>query len=196
MTTPARPDGAPVRGHIPDTPPAAGPARMVVIWALVFSAAAAGLRVADALPGAALGVSRGVLRPANVAALERDSGRRMPMPAYFPEAIAWPPAELRLHSGGSASLWCRQRAGSGLALVVAAAPAGTRGIAAAVLPAAVELQREEAPLDARVATVSRVRDADGAVWQQVQWTAGRQIILVRYRGTLDELLKIARSVRE
>ena len=46
------------------------------------------------------------------------------------------------------------------------------------------------------ALVSRVRDADGAVWQQVQWRAGGRIILVRYRGTLDQLLKMAGSIRE
>ena len=48
----------------------------------------------------------------------------------------------------------------------------------------------------RRALVSRLRDADGALWQQTEWQAGGQIILVRYRGTLDELLKIAGSVRE
>jgi hypothetical protein len=194
MRAPGRPDGDAVRGQLRESPPGQGPGRILLTWALVFVAAAAGLRLADALPRAALGVPRGVVKPADVAELERDSGRRMPMPAYFPDAIAWPPAELRLHSGGSASFWCRQRAGRGMALIVAAAPAHV--IAAAVLPASVELQREPASLGARPAVVSRVRDDDGTVWQQVQWEAGRQIILVRYRGTLDELLKIAGSVRE
>jgi len=169
---------------------------MVGAWLLAVLAATGALRVADAVPRVLLDVPRGVARPPDLASLERESGRRMPMPAYFPDSLAWPPAEVRLHSGGSAAIWCRQRPAGGLALILATAPAGTRPIAAAVLPPAVELQREGASLGARPASVSRVRDRDGAVWQQVEWQTPRQIILLRYRGTLDELLKIAGSVRE
>jgi hypothetical protein len=170
--------------------------RMIGTWLLVVVAAAAALRAADALPRLALGVPRGVVRAADVADLERRSGRRMPVPAYFPDTIEWPPAESRLHAGGSAAIWCRQRAGGGIALIVATAPPGADGIDAAVLPASVELQRERAMLGERQAAVSRVRDEDGALWQQAAWPGRGQIILVRYRGTLDELMKIAGSVHE
>jgi hypothetical protein len=169
---------------------------MVGVWLLAILAAAAALRVADAVPRALLDVPRGVVRLPDLASLERESGRRMPMPAYFPDSLEWPPAEVRLHSGGSAAIWCRQRPAGGLALVLATAPPGTRSIAASVLPPAVELQRERASLGAGPASVSRVRDQNGALWQQVEWETPRQIILLRYRGTLDELLKLARSVRE
>lgn len=169
---------------------------MIGVWLLAVLAAAAALRVADAVPRVLLGVPRGVVRPVDVASLERESGRRMPMPAYFPDSLEWPPAEVRLHAGGSAAIWCRQRPAGGLALILATAPPGTGAIAAAVLPPAVELQREGALLGARPASVSRVRDQDGAVWQQVEWQTPDQIILLRYRGTLDGLLKIAGSVRE
>ena len=180
--------------------PAPSPARELVrlsgAWLFVVASAAIGLRIADAVPRLVLGVPRGVVRALDLAQLDRESGRRMPVPAYFPDSIEWPPAEARMHSGGSAAIWCRQRPAGGMALVVATAPAGKREVAAAVLPASVELQREGAPLGARPAVVSRLRDADGAVWQQVQWQTPAQIILVRYRGTLDELLRIAGSVHE
>ncbi|MFO7693053.1 MAG: hypothetical protein R6V57_08225 [Vicinamibacterales bacterium] len=183
-----------------DSPPARatpqGLARMAGVWLLAVLAAAAGLRVADAVPRVLLGVPRGVVRPPDLARLERESGRRMPMPAYFPDSLEWPPAEMRMHSGGSAAIWCRQRPAGGLAFIVATAPPGARAIAPAVLPAAVELQRERASLGALPASVSRVRDQDGIVWQQVEWQTPGQIILLRYRGTLGELLKIAGSVRE
>jgi hypothetical protein len=169
---------------------------MLGAWLLVVAAAAVSLRVADAVPRVALGVPRGVVKAAGVTDLERASGRRMPVPAYYPDTLEWPPAEARMHAGGSAAIWCRQRPAGGVVLIVATAPSGSREIAAAVLPAAAVLQREEASLGSRPAVVSRVRDADGAVWQQVQWRTPEQIILVRYRGTLDELLKIAGSVRE
>ena len=173
-----------------------GPVRLAAAWLLIVAAAVVGLRVADALPRAALGVSRGVTRAADVAGLERAIGRRMPVPAYFPDTIAWPPAEARRHSSGSAAIWCRQRDGGGLALVIATAPGGTPHLLDAVLPPAAELQREQSSRGDRLVTVSRVRQADGSVWQQVQWPSTAQIILIRYRGTLDELLKIAGSVND
>jgi len=165
-------------------------------WLLAVAAAAFTLRVADALPRAALDLPRGVTRAADVAELERAAGRRMPVPAYFPDTLAWPPAEARLHSSGSAAIWCRRRNGGETALIVATAPRGAPGVAHAVLPATVELQREPAVVGERALVVSRVRDADGAVWQQVQWQSPAQIVLVRYRGTLDELLTIAGSVND
>ena len=173
-----------------------GPGRLVFTWLLVVAASAAALRLADALPRAALNLPRGVTRAADVAELERASGRRMPVPAYFPDTISWPPADARLHTSGSAAIWCRQREGPDTALIVATAPGGAPGVADQVLPASVELQREQAVRGNRALTVSRVRDADGAVWQQVQWQSPAQIVLVRYRGTLDELLKIAGSVND
>jgi hypothetical protein len=173
-----------------------GPVRLAAAWLLVISAAVVGLRVADALPRTALGVSRGVTRAADVAELERATGRRMPVPAYFPDTIAWPPAEARRHSNGAAAIWCRQRDGGGLALLVATAPRGAPHLLDAVLPPSAELQREQAARRDRVAIVSRVRQADGSVWHQVQWPSAAQIILIRYRGTLDELLKIAGSVND
>jgi hypothetical protein len=181
---------------MPATSRSPGLPRIVGFWLLVVAAAAFGLRVADAVPRVALGVPRGVVTAADVAQLDRASGRRMPVPAYYPDTIEWPPSEARLHTSGSAAIWCRQRAGGGIALIVATAPGGARDIAGAVLPPSVELQRESALLGVRPAVVSRVRDTEGSVWQQVQWQAEDQIILVRYRGTLDELLKIAGSVHD
>jgi len=185
-----------LEGPTPDARRVGGRVRIVGAWLAVVAAAAFGLRVADALPGVLLGVPRGVVRAASVADLERATGWRMPVPAYYPDTIAWPPAEARMHAGGSAAIWCRQRPAGGIALIVACAPPGAAGIAAALLPESLELQREDTTLGPYPAVVSRVRDAEGAVWQQVQWQAGRRIILVRYRGTLDQLLKIAGSVRE
>ena len=183
-------------GRLKGPPESMGSARTLGAWLLVFAAAAFSLRLADALPRAALGLPRGVVRAAGMAELERAAGRRMPLPAYYPDTLEWPPAETRMHTGGSMAVWCRQRPGGPVALIVATAPPGSGGVAAALLPRSVELQREETSLGTRRALVSRLRDADGALWQQTEWQAGGQIILVRYRGTLDELLRIAGSVHE
>jgi len=170
--------------------------RVGAVWLLTVVAAALGLRAADAVPLAALGLPRGVVNTTDLAELDRMSGRRMPVPAYYPDTLGWPPADTRLHTSGSAAMWCRRRAGGETALIVATAPPGEPDVAAAVLPPSVELQREAATLDSRPAVVSRVRDADGALWQQVQWRTPAQIILIRYRGTLDELMKMAGSVND
>jgi hypothetical protein len=145
-----------------------GPGRLVLTWLLVVASSVVVLRVSDALP----------------------------VPAYFPDTLAWPPAEARLHSSGSAAIWCRRRDSRETALIVATAPVGAQGVAEAVLPSSIELQREAAVIGERARVVSRVRDADGVVWQQVQWQAPAQLVLVRYRGTLDELLRIAGSLND
>ena len=187
-------------GQARETPPPAPSAaefvRTAGAWLLVMALAAAGLKVADALPRVALGVPRGVRTADDIGHLERLAGRRMPVPSYYPDTVGWPPSEGRLHMDGSAAFWCLARATGAPALVVATAPPGGAGIASEVLPASVELQREEGSLGGRSAIVARVRGADGSLWQQVQWRSRSQIILVRYRGTLDELLRIAGSMHE
>ena len=179
-------------------PTARGPraARMLGVWLIVVAATGVGLHVLDALPRVAQGLPRGVVRPASLADLERTTGWRMPVPPFFPDTIEWPPVEVRLHSGGSAAIWCRQRPAGGIAMILASAPRGAAALAGALLPDSVELQREETALGPHRAVVSRVRDAEGIVWQQVQWRAGGRIILIRYRGTLDQLLRMAGSIRE
>jgi hypothetical protein len=165
-------------------------------WLLVVVATAFGLRVADALPRAALGVPRGVVRAGSLDELERATGRRMPVPAFFPDSIEWPPVEARMDTGGSAAIWFRRRPAGGIEMILASAPLGAAELGAALLPESVELQREAAAVGTRPAFVSRVRDAEGTVWQQVQWQAGGRIILIRYRGTLEQLLQMAGSIRE
>jgi hypothetical protein len=169
---------------------------MAGTWLLVVLGMATLLRVADALPGVALGLPRGVRRVDAVAELERITGRRMPVPAYYPDTIEWPPIERRYDAAGSAAIWCRYRSSGVTGLVIATAPPGMDRIAAGVMPGSADLQREESTMLGRPATLARVRGIDGAVWQQVQWRGLHQIITVRYRGTLDELMKVAGSIHE
>jgi hypothetical protein len=168
----------------------------VATWLVVVAAAAVSLRVADAVPRLALGVPRGVRVASTVAELERLTGRRMSVPAYFPDTIEWPPASMLADNAGSAAIWCRERPSGPVTLVVATAPVAGGRVGAGVLPDSSELQREDASIGDRSAVLSRVRDADGAIWQQAEWRGSRQIVLIRYRGTLEGLLKIAGSVHE
>jgi len=184
----SRPDGVGVRARLF--------AATLGVWLLVVAAAALALRVADEVPRMLLGVPRGVRKVAGVAELERLAARPMPLPSYYPDTIDWPPAEGRYELLGSAALWCRLRAARVPALIIATAPAGSDQVSPDVLPRAVDLQREAGFLGSRPAAIARLRGADGVIWQQVEWRGRRQIVLVRYRGTLDELMRIAGSVHE
>lgn len=165
-------------------------------WLLVVASAALALRAADEVPRMVLGIPPGVRKVTTVAELERLAARPMPLPSYYPDTVDWPPAEGRYELGGSAALWCRMRAGRSPALIIATAPTGSASVSAVVLPPADDLQRAPSLLGSRPAVLARVRGDDGAVWQQVEWRGIRQIIIVRYRGTLEELLRIAESVHE
>lgn len=165
-------------------------------WATVMAATVIGLRVADSVPAAVHGTARGVRLFASLDDLERAAGRRMPVPGYFPSTIEWPPGQCRLYARRAAAYWCRNRETRAPWLIVATAPPGPIGIAPAVLPEAAELQAEEATLAGRPARAARLRDPGGAVWHEVSWSTPRERVLVRSRGTLDELMQIAGSIRE
>ena len=89
------------------TPPAGRIRRAAatIAWGLlVVAGAVTVLRIADVLPGIALGAPRGVRRFDTVVDLERASGRRMPVPAYYPSSVEWPPSEQRIYPDGSAAI--------------------------------------------------------------------------------------------
>ena len=170
--------------------------RSLGVWLAVMAAAVAVIYVVDAVPSVIRGTPRGVRRLPSLPALERAAGRPMPVPAYYPSSLEWPPGDQRLRPDGSAALWCRQRADGALWLVIATAPATAPEVASDVMPPASELQRGDGTVNARPAVVTRLRDASGALWHQVSWSTPRWLVVVRYRGTLDELMRIASGLSE
>jgi len=168
-----------------------------LVRAVVVLAAAAGvLRVADAVPGLLSRTSRGVVRYATVADVERVTGRPLRVPAYYPATLEWPPSDLRVYLGQAASYWCRTRADGVFSFALATTPAGGASMARAVLPPSDVLQEAEATVNGRRVRVMRLRDADGALWQQAEWTGVAGVTIVRYRGTLEELMRMVSSLRE
>ncbi|MCX6551628.1 MAG: hypothetical protein NTY02_11615 [Acidobacteria bacterium] len=188
----------PVRSRVRPTPRGSAGVLLtnVAWWLLAIVCAAVVLRVADFMPSILLGTPHGGRRFARLADLERAAGRTMPVPAYYPSSIEWPPGDQRLYPPASAAFWCRHRTQGAVWLVVATAPAGAGAVASQVLPPASELQRGDGEVRGQPAIVARLRDADGAVWQQVSWTGARGVVLLRYRGTLDELMRMAASMSE
>lgn len=154
-----------------------------------------GLRALDDVPGLVTGLARGVVRVDSLAALEREVSRPSPIPAYFPDTLAWPPATLLVFGRSSTSMSFRHRQ-AGTTWLIVAGRAGTGEIAPQVLPPATPLQSESTTVRQLPATVERVLDRDGVAWYQVRWHVSGATRLVRYRGTLDDVMLIANSIDE
>ena len=169
--------------------------RSLTLLGVLVVGLATGLRIVDELPALVAGVSRGARRLPSVEAIARASSLRMPLPAFFPDTIEWPPSDVLVFGPASASLAFRLRRSRETGLYIAAS-AGQPNVPRQLLPAAEPFQSEPTTIGGRPATASRVRDGNGAVWNQLAWTANGGARLVRYRGTLDELLLIAGSMGE
>jgi hypothetical protein len=107
----------------------------------------------------------------------------------------WPPNDLLIFGGTSASMSFRNRRAADTWLIVAMA-VGTTTVAPQVLPPATPLQTETTTVRNVPATVERLRDLDGVIWYQLIWQTSGATRLVRYRGTLDEIMLIANSMDE
>ena len=185
------------RDDAPAASASVGAALQSLLWTIaVLAATSAILRVADAVPGVLQDTPRGVVRYRAASEAEHAIGRRLPVLAYFPEALEWPPADLRVYLGRAAAYSCRSRADGSVALVVAVAPPGDGLLADDVLPPSAVLQEADGSVGGHAARITRLRDTGGALWQQIAWTGDRGVIVARYRGTLDELMRLASSLRE
>jgi hypothetical protein len=190
-------EGPPTRGVSPAGARRIGTGIRALSWALVVLAAAAALlRVADSVPGILRSTARGVVRYATAAEVERATGRPLPTPAYYPATLEWPPADLRVYLGRAAAYWCRTRADGALAFALATTPARDAAMASAVLPPAEVLQAADTTVGNRSMRLTRLRDANGALWQQAAWTGTHGVTVVRYRGTLEELMRMVSSLKE
>ena len=191
MEPPVFPDDSPAKAR------PFGPGLCALLWAIVVLAATAAiLRTADEVPGLLRSTARGVVRYATVGEVERVTGRPLPVPAYYPATLEWPPGDLRVYLGRAASYWCRTRADGVLAFAMATTPAGSASMSRAILPPSEVLQEAEATVNGRRVRVTRLRDANGAIWRQAEWTGVGGVTVVRYRGTLEELMRMVSSLRE
>jgi hypothetical protein len=168
--------------------------RAVVRLAIVFVVTAIGLRVLDAVPRAVTGLPRGVVRVASVKALAQLSSLDVPLPVYFPAHLRWPPNECTW-DGRIAAVTARHVDSKVAWLSIALAPESAGVAPASILPAVEVLQDSDATIAGVSARVQRVQDRDGAIWHQAEWTADGRRFAVRYRGSVEDLLRIAGSLR-
>ncbi len=163
--------------------------------ALVFVAAAVLLYAVDALPALITGEPRHVRRAGSVAEVERRLRARLLVPYYFPNTLVWPPERVRFVVGppGAAALSVDARDGGPRLLV--AETLGPGPLPEPLVPQAQVLHASPVAVGRARGTLSRVVE-DGAMAWQVTWQQQGRTLLLRSRGTVDELLRIARSVRE
>ena len=155
---------------------------------LVAGAVALLLRGLDALPTPLL------QRYPTVEALEAAAGRRLGLPAYFPESLAWPPAAAWLRRGRTpqATLVFAPREGGAPLLVLEQALA--EGAALAPPPPGAVLAVRPVVLAGRAATLTE-RLEEGVLWRELAWTQEGRAVRMRSRGAQAELVRMAATLR-
>lgn len=168
----------------------------LLMLAVVVGGAAATLKGVDLL-ARAFSDDGGERRWASVAELERGLGYRLALPAYFPQSLAWPPGEVRTvgHGPRTALLGFTAVDGGPLRLVVAQTLGAPGELPAEALPEGAVLERRELSLAGRPARLTRFLGEDGFTWHDLAWEQGGQTLLLRSRGGVEQLVKMAESVR-
>ncbi len=169
-------------------------ARALLTLTLVLGGTAAALATLDAMPTWMHGQPRGVRRAATVEEAERRLQARVLVPSYFPDTLRWPPSTVRFvrEDGGSVALDFLGKDGSPALLLVqtvggdGAIPDGLQGRLAVI-------QQQSAPLGDD-AVLARVVAEDGTLWSQLNWSRGGRRFLLRGRGSLEDLIRMARSI--
>jgi hypothetical protein len=167
--------------------------RSLAMVAVVLAGALAILAMANAAPGL-LTASTQERRFATVEEAERAWRHRLLVPAYFPAVLAWPPSTIRAvgrpprvlvlgfsgRDGGQERLFVAQTEEDAL-------PEG-------LLPGGVVMGEGTLTVAGVPAKLTRLLADDGGLWQQLTWTRGGRTLLLRSRGSEEQLFRMASSL--
>jgi hypothetical protein len=168
--------------------------RLGAALAWVLLAAVAALAGLGAIPGWLAGETHEVRLVPSVEAAERWVGAPVALPSYYPERLAWPPAEIRVAGGvgGAVALRFAARTPGGPPVeLLQAATTGT-AIPAALLSIGAEVSSSRTNVGGRPAVLARVL-VEGQTWEELRWERDGRAMVARTRGDLDELLRMAHS---
>ncbi len=181
----------------PQTRAALGPELLRLLAALgwVVTATAVTLAGLGALPGWIAGEPHGVRTVATVEEAERLLGAGLALPSYLPAHLGWPPRRIRVAGGrgGAVELTFQDPAqgpGDRLQLLQATTPGAPLPPEFDALGS--ELTSSPATVASRPARLSR-RTIAGEAWQQLSWERDGFRMVLRTRGDLEELFRMARS---
>jgi hypothetical protein len=172
-------------------------ARSLALIPLTLGAAALGLATLDRVPGILLDLPPRTTRFESVDEARRLLPAGLLLPAYFPEALVWPPARvLGRTRWPEALLLAFDSRNTGEAAFLLCQSWSSRRCPASLLTPLDVFHEVETRVGARPARVAAGRAASGEVWEQVEldWD-GRQVTL-RLRGRTLDLLRVAESLRE
>jgi hypothetical protein len=163
---------------------------------LVIGAAAAVLRGLDTLPGLLHADPPGITRLGSIEEAERRLQRRIVVPPYFPDTLHWPAALILVQDRprSAVALTFVDRAREPRLLLFQSSDTDASPPRGLVPPVTV-LQRTTVRVSGRETVLVRVLGKDGDIWHEVTWTSDGDRLLLRFRGPIDQLLKMAESVR-
>jgi len=168
--------------------------RMVVALLWVLGATAGTLALLGSLPGWLAGDSDEVRRVATLDEAARRLKTQLALPAYYPQRLGWPPAEVRIVTagGGGAALRLKPRGGTGpeVELLQAASPGAP--VPPTLLGDVTELVQSPTTVGARPAVRARVV-VHGATWEELRWERDGRAMVLRSQGEPDELRALAQS---
>jgi hypothetical protein len=167
--------------------------RMLASFVWVLGATAATIAVLGALPRWVSGESGAVRGVATIQEAERRLGARVLVPGYFPDHLAWPPAEIHVAGGrrGSVRLAFAARDG-GPGVEMLEATRDDEPIAADLLRDRTVLRTARTAVGSTPATISDVL-VNGHAAREIAWTLHGRAMILRSAGDLDELFRMARS---
>jgi hypothetical protein len=167
--------------------------RMIASFVWVLGATIATVAVLGALPRWISGEPRAIRHASTIQEAERRLGARVLVPGYFPDHLAWPPAEIRVAGGrrGSVRLGFAARDG-GAGLEVLQATSDDEPIAPALLRDRTVLRTTRTAVGSAPATISDVL-VDGRPAREIAWTLHGRAMILRSAGDLEEMFRIARS---
>ncbi len=163
---------------------------------VVLGAAALTLTALDAVPSWVAGEPRDVRLVPSVEEAERRLHGRLLLPGYFPDTIEWPPVAVRVRGGpapGAALSFDGRRGGAYRMLAQAMRPGA---VPERLLPAVNVLDRAPLWLQGEQVWLRRFVGPDGQVWRELRWHAKGRELALRSRGTVEEMVRMAKTVRE
>lgn len=167
--------------------------RMCATFTWILGATTLAVVGLGAVPGWVAGESRGLRRASTVEEAERRLGARVLVPGYFPDRLAWPPAEIRVAGGrrGSVLLVLAARDGGADVELLQATRDG-EPIRPELLEGRTVLRSGRAVVGAVPATLSDVL-VGGRPVKELAWALRGRAIVLRSAGDVEELFRMARS---
>jgi hypothetical protein len=166
---------------------------MCASFAWILAATVITVGALGAIPGWIAGESRGLRHVRTIEEAERRLGARVLVPGYFPERLAWPPAEIRVAGGrrGSVRLAFAAKDG-GAGVEILEATRDGEPIRPELLQDRTVLRSSRAVIGSAPGSISDVL-SDGHPAKELAWELHGRAVILRSSGDVEELFRMAKS---